>query len=370
MTVRQRQWKDQDGKLQTAWIADVKIDGHPRVKKVSPVNSKKGAETFEHQIRQAILDGSWGKPKLVVPTFKAFSERWLDYSATHNKSSTMRSKRGILAAHLLPAFSTIRLDTISAASIEAFKAQKLRDGLSKKSINNFLVVLSNLLNTANEWGELPTVPRIKWFKVAPPPFDFLKFDEAEQLATKAEPGRWQQMIRLVLNTGLRIGEVAGLRWEDVDLKAGRIIVRRRVYRGDLDLPKNGKAREVPLNETVKATLSSIMRRLDCPYVFPQKDGRFIRNPHDACSEAIRRNATLAGLRRIGWHTLRHTFASHLVMRGVPLRTVQELLGHSDYKMTLRYAHLAPEVTRAAVLVLDGPPAAHERNSSERPSANA
>jgi site-specific recombinase XerD len=60
----------------------------------------------------------------------------------------------------------------------------------------------------------------------------------------------------------------------------------------------------------------------------------------------------AGLRRIGWHVARHTFASHLVMRGVPIRTVQELLGHSTIEMTMRYAHLSPDARRAAVEVLD------------------
>jgi site-specific recombinase XerD len=61
-----------------------------------------------------------------------------------------------------------------------------------------------------------------------------------------------------------------------------------------------------------------------------------------------------GLRRIGWHVLRHTFASHLVMRGVPLKAIQELLGHASIEMTMRYAHLAPDVAREAVKLLDAP----------------
>jgi site-specific recombinase XerD len=62
----------------------------------------------------------------------------------------------------------------------------------------------------------------------------------------------------------------------------------------------------------------------------------------------------AGLRRIGWHVLRHTFASHLVMRGVPFKAVQELLGHATIEMTMRYAHLSPSARRDAVQALDAP----------------
>ncbi len=73
-----------------------------------------------------------------------------------------------------------------------------------------------------------------------------------------------------------------------------------------------------------------------------------------CKHPLWRACRRAGLRRIGWHVLRHTFASHLVMRGVPLKAVQELMGHATIDMTMRYAHLSPHVAREAVKVLDAP----------------
>ena len=73
-----------------------------------------------------------------------------------------------------------------------------------------------------------------------------------------------------------------------------------------------------------------------------------------CKWPLWRACKMAGLRKIGWHTLRHTFASHLCMRGVPLRTVQEYLGHSDIRTTMRYAHLAPDHKNDAIKVLDQP----------------
>jgi site-specific recombinase XerD len=87
-------------------------------------------------------------------------------------------------------------------------------------------------------------------------------------------------------------------------------------------------------------------------VFCTMDGRMLK--YTELPHPLWRSCRKAGLRMIQWHSLRHTFASHLVMRGVPLKAVQELLGHSTIQMTMRYAHLAPQVTRDAVNLLDRP----------------
>jgi len=159
---------------------------------------------------------------------------------------------------------------------------------------------------------------------------------------------WRAMVMVALNTGLRLGEVTALQWDDCDLVAGRILVRRSSWHGILGLPKSGKAREVPMNPTVVETLRQ-HRHLRGPWVFCQPDGSMLIQHH--CKPPLRRACKRAGLRQVQWHLLRHTFASHLVMRGISLKAVQELLGHASIEMTMRYAHLSPDVRREAVGVL-------------------
>lgn len=162
------------------------------------------------------------------------------------------------------------------------------------------------------------------------------------------------MIAFALRTGLRIGELMALQWSDLDLVAGRVLVQRAISCGVLGTTKNGKEREVALSQQTAAMIRRA-RHLKGKWVFCSPDGqRLVRSQTKHPLYRAWRRAGLATpeKKKIGWHVLRHTFASHLVMRGVPLKTVQELLGHSTIEMTMRYAHLSPEVKRDAVERLD------------------
>jgi site-specific recombinase XerD len=132
-------------------------------------------------------------------------------------------------------------------------------------------------------------------------------------------------------------------------------VRQNVVNGRIGTPKSGKPREIPLGDEVTAALKS-HRHLRGPLVFCAMDGKMFTAGEQKWP--LWRTCKRAGLRLIGWHVLRHTFASHLVMRGAPMKVVQELLGHATIVMTMRYAHLAPEIARDAVRLLDGGDASH------------
>lgn len=356
MTVRVRRWSGADGRVRETFEVDIKF-AHPdgsiqRVKKKSPVQTRRGAERYERETRQALLDGTYGMkatPTKALPTIAEFAEKFLTYSKVNNKPSSLAAKQQVLRTHLLPEFGNTRLDEIGPYEIEAFKAKKIEQGLSHKTINNVLTVLGRMFSLAVEWKVLERVPPMKWMKSPRPEFDFLTFDEADRLVAAAEPGWRQTMIMLALNTGLRRGELMALQWDDVDLVSGRLMIRRNVWLKHYGTPKGGRSREIPLNQTALAQLKT-HRHLRGALVLCKDDGKPVSN--QMCWAAIIRACKRAGLRQVGWHVLRHTFASQLVMRGVPLKVVQELLGHATVEMTLRYAHLSPDVKNDAVKVLD------------------
>jgi integrase len=196
--------------------------------------------------------------------------------------------------------------------IEAYKAAKVVSGLSPKTINNHLTVLRRLLVVACEWGKLASVPHFRWLRAPAPEFDFLTFEEAERLVDGADAD-WRPMIMIAMRTGLRQGELLALRWDDVDLVAGRLMVRRSAVSGVVGTPKSGKSREVPLSDDAIAALRSLASRFRGELVFCKEDGKMLTEGE--CKHPLWRACRKAGLRRIGWHLLRHTFASHLAMRG-------------------------------------------------------
>jgi integrase len=357
MSARQVTRRDpKTGATRKFWMIDINYE-HPdgrieRVRKVSPVQTRRGSEQHERNIRQALLDGTYGrKEKQPTPTLAEFWKDFLDaYVVTENKASEHLAKKAIWKNHLEPHFGRLRLDEIGAEHVARYKAAKLKAAYNRKSITNHLAVLRKMLAVALEWGRLDHMPVVKWqLRAPPPPFDFLTFDEAARLVEGAD-GMWHTMVVVALRTGLRHGELLALRWQDVDLVAGRLMVRQALSAKRIDTPKNGRTREVPLSdETIRALKAH--RHLRGEFVFCDGAGKLLTR--DACKWPLWAACKRAGLRLIGWHTLRHTFASHLVMRGAPLKAVQELLGHSDITMTMRYAHLSADARRDAVQLLDG-----------------
>lgn len=344
----------------TAWEVDIRIrmpDGSEHRERVkSPVSSKSGTKYWAEQREAELLRSGLARTEeaKVVPTLSEFREKFMTYSETNNKPSTVAAKEWALKVHLVPYFGNARLDTIRAAEVEAYKAKKLKEGLARKSVNNQLGVLRKLLNLATEWGELAHAPRIRALRLPERQVSFLTFEELPRFLDAAAD-EWRPMLHTALKTGLRLGELLALRWEDVDLVVGKLVVRRTLWRNKEGSPKGGRSREVPLSDDAISVLKAHRAKtfLKGPYVFADDTGK--RLNHKKVSKLVPRTCKKAGLaKRLTMHDLRHTFASHLVMRGVTLKAVQELLGHATIDMTLRYAHLSPDVKRDAVKLLDGP----------------
>ncbi|MDX2053056.1 MAG: tyrosine-type recombinase/integrase [Polyangiaceae bacterium] len=335
------------------WFIDFRFqhaDGRvERMRKRSPIQSRAGAEEFERQLRASLI----APVRLAkeVPTFSTYATDFLKtYVATNNKPSEQAAKASMLKHHLLPAFGEMRLDHIKTHSIEQFKAQLLSLGLGRKRVNNILACLGKMLRYAHEIELIETVARVKLLKVQPPKFDFLTFEEYQRLidAVKIEPER-RALLLAGGDAGLRQGELMALQWGDVDLVAGTLTVRRSSWRGILGTPKSGRERKIPLTARLSAALKR-HRHLRGELVFCHTDGSPLTQ--SAIEAALRFACKRGGLRPIGSHVLRHTFCSHLAMRGAAPKAVQELAGHSTLTMTLRYMHLAPSALYEAIALLN------------------
>lgn len=336
-------------KIKNSWWVDFRVD-YIRYRRRSPENTKTGAEAYEAQLRRKLAHGeSIGKPAQSY-TFEEFAEQWFeDYVVPNNKFSEQRAKRGLLTNHLIPYFGKLGIGEIGTHHIEQFKARQVKQGAAHKALRNRLTVLSKCLACAHEWLALSTpLPKITWPKCPPPKTDFLSPEECDLLLAHSD-GIVRDMILTVLRTGMRQGELKGLQWSSIDWQNRNITIRHSFcdVRKTVDTPKSNRERHIPMDVDVYEVL--YRRKKNTGYVFLE-DGKLWNSPRlnfrlaTACKKA--------GLRKITWHVLRHTFASHLAMKGVPLNTVQALLGHATISTTMRYAHVAPSTLRDAINMLN------------------
>ncbi len=339
--------------IKKSWWVDIRFN-HRRYRKRSPENSKAGAQAYEAVLRQKLARGEEiEKTQLVLSkeeSFETFAWKWYDeYVIPNNKYSTQQMKKYILAGSLIPFFGKIPVRKITSHHIDQFKAHCLKKDSSHKTVNNHLGILSKLLMTAYEWMELESVPpKIKPLKCLPPRTDYLSAEECQLLLSHSQ-GVIHEMILTALRTGMRQGELKGLQWTSIEWENRNVVVRHSQddYRKVLGTPKSNRERNIPLDIDVYETF--LKKKATVGYVFLTAKGKLFT--HDRMTVAIARVCKKVGLRKIGWHTLRHTFATQLATKGVPLTTIQSLLGHSSISTTMRYAHVAPSTMRSAIDLL-------------------
>jgi integrase len=278
--------------------------------------------------------------KKEVPTFKDFAPKFLENyaKADRHKPSGIASKESILRIHLIPFFGNQKLDAITNSKVQQLKLH-VQDK-SPKTVNNLLATLSVLLKTAVEWELIDQLPcSIRLLPVPRRDAAFHDFDAYEKLLDASREIDWRTYLIALLGGegGLRVGEIVALEWSDIDLERRQISVRHSDWKGQLTSPKNGRGRFVAMTERVTSALRK-HRHLRSARVLCLDDGKPITR--QGAWSRVRYAAIRANV-PTGVHILRHTFCSHLVMRGAAMRAVQELVGHQDLTMTQRYAHLSP-----------------------------
>jgi excisionase family DNA binding protein len=269
------------------------------------------------------------------PTFSQLAEMFLEDYAKANKKS-WKCDFYALEAHLKPQFGALRLEEITPQFVEQYRRERLKS-VRKSSTNREIALLRRMFNLAIDWGLASSNPILKVRTF--PEKDNLKQrvlsedEEARLLATSAPHLR--AVIIGLLHTGARRNELLTLRWSEVDLNRGSILLIRT---------KGGKNRTIPVNGRLMDLLRSIEAPSKSGYVFTGPKGERILTIRRAFQNACRR----AGLTGLRLHDLRHTFASRLVANGTDLITVKELLGHHSVTVTERYTHGEDERRRAAV----------------------
>jgi len=343
---------DRDGRWAVDFVWVFPNGSRQRVRRVSPVNTKQGAEKYERQLRERLLDTGMLEDSEI--SFGDFAEDYLRHLKNRVRPSTYNGAFLDIHKNLVPFFGTKHICDISKRHIDSFVDSLVERKMANTTINKILARLSHMFRVAKDWQLLTCdIPKIDRVKVAQKKPDFLDFEEAAILLDRCD-SEFRVAVALALKAGLRIGEIQGLKWQDVDLKRKRIIIRRTRNDSIEGVPKSGRERIIPIPDCLCTELSRTVRVLGCDYVvcscihIPASRGileRWLR-------EQMERLRIFRSESNIGWHDLRHTYASHLAMKGVPLKVIQELLGHSSISMTMIYAHLSPETKSDAIRCLD------------------
>lgn len=349
----------------------MKLGRHPVM---TPAQAREMAKQTLGQVYQG-ADPMAAKRRAKANSYISFiDELYKPWAETHLRS--YKNTIGRLRSNFRD-FHNFKLHEITPWIVEKWRSARMKAGLKTSTINRDISDLKSCLSKAVQWGLIDDHP-IKAVKksrediLASPRFlsekeeirlrECLDVREEELRLQRDRYNQWRNqrhlkpisnlrqytfadhlkpLVLLSLNTGMRRGELFNLRWNAIDFSNELLTIHG-------DKAKSGKTRHIPLNSEALSILRQWKEQcgIDCgnAVVFPGKDGKPLDNVNKSWWSLLE----MAGIDDFRWHDMRHTFASNLVMAGVDLNTVRELLGHSDYKMTLRYAHLAPKHKANAV----------------------
>ena len=259
-----------------------------------------------------------------------FIPEYLNWAKNNRSEETFTKARHTLN-RLKEVIGDIYIQNFSRRHMDEYVNYLLDCGLSKVTVNVHIRTIKAAFSKAVEWEYLKENPLrgYKQLKVQQKPPRFLLPHQIQQVEEVIDKEDWLFVFRLLVYTGMRVGEACRLMWSDINLERDLITVRRT---------KNFQSRVIPIHPKLKQEL---LKRQ--PAV-----GKVVPFSKDHVKHKIKEYLIKAGFPEIRVHDLRHTFASLMVMNGVDLKTVQELLGHSTYKTTEIYAHLAPAHLQEAI----------------------
>jgi integrase len=316
--------------------------------RLSDARAKAEAEKQQEQARRE------QEEKDNMPLSIYFDDIYYPAISQEKKQSAYVREESLFRLWIKPIIGTKPFKDISTFDLERLKKTMQKANRAPRSVEYALTTLGQIFRQAERLGyfqgDIPTT------KIKKPKYDnkrvrFLSHDEAHHLLKilQIKSQETYEMALLSLHCGLRAGELFALAWKDIDLEHGLITL--------LDTKNKSKNRVVSMTVDVKAFLMAKDQDSKQDLIFPDRKNAGIRKK---ISKSFPRSVTEAGLnegiedrrQRVTFHTLRHTFASWLVMEGISLYDVKELLGHTTLTMTERYAHLAPGRNKTAATTME------------------
>ncbi len=347
------------------------------------------AKEFKEKLEAKLKLGSVGITTKAGVKFQDYADTWLERIQHTRKHSTHEDYQKILRRDLLPPLRELDLEDVTREKIKSLAFDGLKRGQSSKTVLNVLRCLSSLLSHAVEDGLLAVNPALKPGKFLPKvskrrnvnPFTRKEVSVFLDIARHRAP-RYSPLFLCAVRTGLRLGELLGLQWGDLDYHGRFVEVQRNYTRGRIATPKSGEARRVDMSRELTQALKDLYteRQLETAangwkevpqWVFCSETGGLL-DPDNLRKRVFYGLLRASGLRRIRFHDLRHTFASLLLQQGESLVYVKEQMGHSSIQVTVDlYGHLIPGGNKQAVDRLDEPvdKIAFEDESATQPQPN-
>lgn len=322
------------------WIGSVSLGTRhgKRVRRKVRAATERAARVRLEELRRTFESG--GEP--MTMTLDAYMGDWLRDVAPTIRASTLRSYQGHVDLHIGPLLGGILVGKLTSSDVRRLIAVTLARGKSPSTVGRIISTLHNALDMAHREGSLPrNVANVKLPKVEREPIKAMTSDDAAALLNAVTGHPFEAVYRLLLGSGMRLGEALGLDWPDVH--EGYVIVRE----------SKTQVRAVPISEDAAAalvTLSETSGQVGPVFVGP-RGGKRLRG--DVVYHAWVRLLAANGLDKMRVHDLRHGVATLMLTQGVHMRVIAEQLGHRDMATTSRtYAHVVPESQRRAIGVLD------------------
>src|SRR6266568_3561971 len=309
-----------------SWCVGFVVNGR-RVRETVGPNKKIAERVLSLRMTQ-VLENRYFPPnrQLGRMPFKDFAQMYLEREGALLKS--IRTERNRVLAWARE-FGNRPLGQITRTEIEAWRREKMAR-CRPATINRDLSRLRRMFSLAVEWELLEESPMagIRFLRENNARTRYLSLQECQRLIASCIAPHIRALVGVALHSGMRLGEILNLCWQDLDFASGFILVRDS---------KNGESRHVAVDATLSALFRAYPHRLGTDLVFSSPAGGRIVDVRTGFQNACKR----AGLTDLHFHDLRHTFASQFVMSGGDLYILKEILGHKSITMTQRYAHLSP-----------------------------